>query len=297
MSDLWTLHPRWGELWDGGTRICRFNPDGTPGHGLYLTRDGVEGWDTLPDTKTDLTERGQGDGAHDIGAHDVTYSARTVTVHYEALGWDRADVVALMRRIGMMAHRLGRLRFVDGLEDTYIDGYVAQMGRTSKWNPRLENGLSFHFVAPRPERLSWTARRDELHPIADAGGGLNYGDAHRGIVFPMRFGRRHSDGRNRATLVNRGTSRAYPTFTLNGPFDSVTLDFAGSRLTYDEHVAPGVPVTLDSRSRTATVAGLDVSQHLTSRHFPTIPPGGSLPVLLTSAGGGWVVCETHDTYM
>ena len=37
MSDLWTMYPHFGELYAGGTLICRFNPDDSRSRGLYVT--------------------------------------------------------------------------------------------------------------------------------------------------------------------------------------------------------------------------------------------------------------------
>lgn len=315
MSDIWTRWPRWGELWCGDELVCRFNPAGTvPGHGVYLTSGGVEGWDTLPDAKVSMTERGQGDGAHDVGAADIIYSARTVTVHYQVLGDDRADVVAMMRRINRAAHRPARLRMVDGGEDTYVDGYVDQMQRGSIWNPMLENSLSFHFVAPRPERLAWEAQTAQLFPARAGEGGLFFGrpgaDGKRpGLVLGrtsprqggMWFGEDpYVDRRNRCVLTNAGSSRAYPVFTVIGPFpEGVALRFDAGELEYSRPVAAHARVTLDCRTRTASADGADVSQWLRTRRFPTVPPGGSLSVVLPMSGGGdgSVLCECRDTYM
>lgn len=314
MSDIWTRWPRWGELWCGDERICRFNPAGTvPGHGVYLTSGGVEGWDTLPDAKVSLTERGQGDGAHDIGAADIIYSARTVTVHYQVLGDDRADVIAMMRRISKAAHRPARLRMVDGGEDTYVEGYIDQMQRDSIWNPMLENGLSFHFVCPRPERRSWQAQTAQLFPTRTGEEGLFFGNAVDGkcpgLVLGhssprsggMQYGgKTYLDSRNRCVLTNKGSSRAYPVFTVIGPFlHGVRLRFTSGELDYRRPVAHGARVVLDCRTRTATADGSDASQWLRVRRFPTVPPGGSLSCVLATSGqgSGSVLCQSRDTYM
>ena len=193
MSDLWTMYPHFGELYAGGTLICRFNPDDSRSRGLYVTSNGVEGWDTMPDAKVELTERGQGDGAHDVPESDLIYSARTVTVHYEAIGLSRGELLSIMRKINRLAHRNARLRFSDGGEDTYVDGYLAQMGRSSAWHPTLENDLTLHFVCPRPERLSWTPHRCQLKPTSDGRGGLFYGGARAGLVYPLTYGRQATD--------------------------------------------------------------------------------------------------------
>ena len=238
MNDLWALSPRYGELWAGDELVCRFNPADSSDRGLYITVNGVEGWDTLPDAKVELHERGQGDGAHDVPETDILYSARTVTVHYEAVGYSRADLLSLMRRINTAAHRSCRLRMVDGDEDTYCEGYVAQMGRDSQWNPLLETNLTLHFVCPRPERLSWRAKRFQLFPIfaGNWSGGIRYGDGRGGLAYPVSYGAVMSDGRNVCSLVNDGSSRAYPVFALHGPLaraarcSSPVSDASGMRL-------------------------------------------------------------------
>ena len=299
MNDLWTLSQRYGELWAGDELVCRFNPADSSDRGLYITANGVEGWDTLPDAKVELHERGQGDGAHDVPETDILYSARTVTVHYEAVGYSRADLLSLVRRINTAAHRSCRLRMVDGDEDTYCEGYVAQMGRDSQWNPLLENNLTLHFVCPRPERLAWDARRFQLVPAWDAGLGLSYGSGNAGLAYPLSYGRSASGSRNVGVLVNGGSSRAFPVFTVNGSFPSgVRLDFPGldAGLEFSQPVGV-VPLVLDCRSRTASVGGLDVTRHLTRRGFPVVPAGGSVSVSLQSAGSGWVDCLVRDTWM
>lgn len=287
-----------GELYAGDELVCRFNPPGGDARGLWVTVDGVEGWDTMPDTKTSPTERGQGDGAHDVPADAILYSTRTVTVHYEAIGRDRSDLLAVMRMVNRLAHMPARLRMVDGGEDTYVDGYLASTGRSSQWHPTLENDLSLHFVCPRPERLSWEAHRFQLLPTRDGNGGLSYGTGANGLAYPLEYGKAAADARNVGLLVNEGTSRAYPVFTVYGPFpDGVELQFAGGSSLRLAHAVGSVPVVLDCRSGTATLGGQDVSRSLSRRGFPTVGPGSSLSVSLQSAGTGYVDCLIHDTYM
>ena len=297
MNDLWTMHPRYGEIHAGGELVARFNPDGEE-RGLWITSDGVEGWDTLPDAKVTGVERGQGDGAHDVPDTDILYAARTVTIHYQAIGYDRADLLDVMRRINRLAHQSIRLRLVDGREDTYVDGYLASMGRSGGWHPLIETGLTMHVVCPRPERLSWAPHRAQLLPTRDGNGGLSYGADGAGFEYPVTYGRAASDARNTCLLVNDGTSRAYPVFTVYGDFpDGVDLQCSGGlSVRYDEPVT-GAPVILDARTGTATLGGRDVSRALSSRGWPEVDPGGSLTVALQSSGTGWVDCLIHDTYM
>lgn len=65
------------------------------------------------------------------------------------------------------------------------------------------------------------------------------------------------DARNVCTLTNNGSSRAYPVFTVQGPWPSgVQLTFPGLGMSLDYAESVGnVPLVLDSRSRTASIGG------------------------------------------
>ena len=172
------------------------------------------------------------------------------------------------------------------------------MGRSSAWHPTLENDLTLHFVCPRPERLSWTPHRCQLKPTSDGRGGLFYGGARAGLVYPLTYGRQATDSRNVGTLLNNGSSRAYPVFTVYGGFDSgVILQFSGGSSIRWTGSVGGTPLVLDCRLGTATMGGRDVSRYLMSRGFPTVQSGGSLSVSLQSAGTGYVDCLVRDTWM
>ena len=68
----------------------------------------------------------------------------------------------------------------------------------------------------------------------------------------------------------------------------------------DERVTTGgigIPVLLDTRSRTASMGGVDVTAKMSQRGWMTIPAGKALTVNLATPGSGWVTCESHDTYI
>ncbi|NMM98161.1 hypothetical protein [Bifidobacterium olomucense] len=275
----------------------RLDGDGINPTGLYVTSDGVEGWYGTPDLKIQFTERGQGDGAHDVPESDAIYSARTVTVHYGCVGLDRADALQYLMRVQRFAHRMVTVRVVDGGMDTYCQGYVSSTV-TPTWDSDYSWDDTLTIVCARPERLSWDAHRFQLLPTRDGNGGLFYGDSAPGLVYPLSYGKAASDARNVGVLLNNGSSRAYPVFTVYGSFpNGVELQFTGrSSLRLDRPVG-AVPVVLDSRSATATLAGQDVSRSLTARGFPVVQPYSSLSVSLQSAGTGYVDCLIRDTYM
>lgn len=284
------------ELSAGG-RTVRLNGEPQSASSLYVTASGVEGWYGTPDLKVSFTERGQGDGAHDVPESDAIYSARTVTIHYGCAGVDRRDALDMLMSVQWFAHRQVRVRVVDGGYDTYCDGYVSSVVQP-EWESDCSWDDTLTVVCARPERLSWAAHRFQLLPTSDGNGGLSYGESRTGLAYPLTYGKAAADARNTGLLVNTGSSRAYPVFTVNGPFpNGVELQFSsGSAIRLDRPVG-AVPVVLDSRLGTATLGGQDVSRSLAKRGFPTVAPMSSVTVSLQSAGTGYVDCLVHDTYM
>jgi hypothetical protein len=67
-------------------------------------------------------------------------------------------------------------------------------------------------------------------------------------------------------------------------------------LQYDGAIG-AVPLTLDSRSQTASMGGVDVSRNLSRRDFPVVPASGSVSLRLMSAGSGWVTASCRDTFI
>jgi hypothetical protein len=271
------------------------------GHGIALT--GLSGWYQTPDAKVTVTSRGQGDGGHDIVADNVMYDARVVTVGYRIIaGSDREEALRQLALLDKLVHRLVTCRVIDDGQDTCCSGgyYVRSLEQKIQ-NPLWQNlSGDITLVFERPERLSTTAQRCQLLPsISSDRVGLSYGSAARGLAYPLSYGAAAVDARNVCTLTNDGSSRAYPVFTVQGPWpDGVQLTFPGLDMSLDYAQAVGsVPLVLDSRSRTASIGGLDVSRNLRQRGFPTVPPGGSTAVNLQSIGNGYVSIECHDTYM
>lgn len=271
------------------------------GHGIALT--GLSGWYQTPDAKVTVTSRGQGDGGHDIVADNVMYDARVVTVGYRIIaGSDREEALRQLALLDKLVHRLVTCRVIDDGQDTCCSGgyYVRSLEQKIQ-NPLWQNlSGDITLVFERPERLSTTAQRCQLLPSIESDRvGLSYGSAARGLAYPLSYGAAAVDARNVCTLMNNGSSRAYPVFTVQGPWpDGVQLTFPGLDMSLDYSQAVGsVPLVLDSRSRAASIGGLDVSRNLRQRGFPTVPPGGSTAVNLQSVGDGYVTVECRDTYM
>ena len=267
---------------------------------LCIAKGGIEGWWSTPTAKVNVIARGQGDGGHDVSEDDISYASRIVTLHWNAIASSRDMLTDLTNSVRRLVHRQVRMRVVDEDSDTYCSGGYLTLTQQPDYRRGSVADSTLTIVFERPERLSTAAQRCQLLPSIESDRvGLSYGPAARGLAYPLSYGTAAVDARNVCTLVNNGSSRAYPVFTVQGPWpDGVQLTFPGLDMSLDYSQAVGsVPLVLDSRSRTASIGGLDVSRNLRQRGFPTVPPGGSLAVNLQSVGDGYVTVECRDTYM
>lgn len=267
---------------------------------LCIAKGGIEGWWSTPAAKVNVTARGQGDGGHDVSEDDISYASRAVTLHWNANASSRDELLALTDSVRRLVHRQVRMRVVDGTEDTCCSGGYMVLTQQPDYRSGSIADSTITIVFERPERLSSTPQRYQLLPSIESDHvGLSYGDSGKGLAYPLSYGKAAVDARNVCTLTNNGSSRAYPVFTVQGPWpNGVQLTFPGLDMSLDYAQAVGnVPLVLDSRSRTASIGGLDVSRNLRQRGFPIVQPGGSLAVNLQSIGNGYVSVECHDTYM
>ena len=304
--------------------------DGSQTATRYILR-ALSGWLGSPDAKVNLVERANGDGAHDVPASTISYAARTVSVEYRLLPRDahgRDELLAMQDSVRAFLHKHVRVRVRDETMDTYCDGYVAQltMGENVQNVNRQTQTGTIDIVCARPEILSTRVQSGQMLPsqVNVGGGGLSYtpsglltywtGEPNNspsvlvsntlagtsGLRYPLTYMTvERIEQPNQVTLTNRGTSDAYPVFVCNGPMpDGVDLVVEGTGLWLRcSQPVYGAPLVLDSRSRTATVGGLDVSRTLVSRGFPVVPAGGSITVTLRTTGTGWVDASMHDTWM
>lgn len=268
---------------------------------LCIAKGGIEGWWSTPAAKVNVTARGQGDGGHDVSEDDISYASRTVTLHWNANASSRDALLALTDSVRRLVHRQVRMRVVDGTEDTCCSGGYMVLTQQPDYRSGSIADSTITLVFERPERLSSLAHSGEARASVVQAGGLSYGASNAGLAYPLSYGV-VSGGATLCRFPNNGTSRAYPTYTINGDWPSgvslyLNCDGKRTEIRYDSPIHLGTPVLLDTRTRTATLGGVDVSRHLSSRGWRTIPAGKALTVLLGTAGNGWVTCSSHDTYM
>ena len=251
----------------------RYKPDGGA---LMIGKEGIEGWWSAPDLKTDVTERASGNGAHDVSVDSVLYASRTVTVHFDVIGDVHSEVLDAVTKVSQANGMPVRLRVVDDQSDTFVSGFIRpQFG--SGWDEHHQTG-TLTIVCPRPERLAWEPLQSQLFPVSMVQGGLQY-NSGRGLKYPLNYGTAGSAS-NVVLLLNQGSSTAFPVLTVTGPFpNGVQIQWGGNALQYDGAIG-GVPLILDSRSQTASMGGVDVSRNLSRRDFPVVPAAGSVSLRL-----------------
>lgn len=305
--------------------------DGSQEASGFILR-GLSGWLGTSSAKVDLVERAAGDGAHDVMDAQILYAARTVSVDYRLLpagSADRDGLLAMQAMIRRMLHRTMVVRVQDAGSDLTATGYVDSIDvpQTAQNVNRQYMEGQINIVCPRPELLSTQEQAVQL--ICDrldlGRGGLSYNPAGmltrwegepnnsvsvltvdtlegtRGLRYPLTY-RIYDDETDSSTgmIRNAGTSRAYPVFEVCGDLpDGIDLVFPGTglQLACAHAIHPGTPLILDSRTRTASIHGRDVSDTLINRGFPTIQPASSLAMRVHTLGDGWVNVTSHDTYM
>lgn len=268
---------------------------------LCIAKGGIEGWWSTPAAKVNVTARGQGDGGHDVDEDDISYASRTVTLHWNANASSRDALIALTDSVRKLVHRQVTMRVVDSTEDTYCRGGYLTLTQQPGYRSGSIADSTITLVFERPERLSTLAHSGEARASVVQAGGLSYGTGNAGLAYPLSYGT-VSDGATVMRLPNQGTSRAYPTYTLCGDWPSgctlrLACDGRASTLAFGEAIHTGTPVLLDTRSRTASMGGVDVTAKMSQRGWMTIPAGKALTVNLATPGSGWVTCESHDTYL
>lgn len=313
------------ELSAHGVSPVRFECEPWEGARLYFLEEGITGWYSTPDLKVSTVERGSGDGAHDVPESCIDYATRTVQAHIAAMGGNRAETLRLWDSVRRFSHRNVRLRLVDDERDAYVEG-MFQLEGPAEWEKDWMQGV-FTVVCNRPEILATNPCTGQMLPVDADGrgqGGLSYhqqllsthweGEPNnsvsvlkypdlsgtKGLRYPLTYAGPHTSLQsNQLVLENHGTSRAYPVFTCNGPMPNgvdLVVEGTGLWLKCSQPVY-GEPLILDSRSRTASVGGLDVSRTLEQRGFPVVEPGGSITVTLRTAGTGFVNVLVRDTWM
>lgn len=254
----------------------------------------VEGWYGTPQAKAQLTERTMGDGAY-APMEPISYAARTVTLGVTANAQTDAETAEAMDSISAFAGKMCRIAISDsGRPETEAHGYVEVAWEKGPYRAACDGTVTI--VCPDPRRYGTQTLSATLVPCGNSDGGLDLTDAR--LAWPLAWGE-SAASHSVATLHNAGTSTAYPTISIRGDISDVTIaePATGRELTIPGYIG-WQPIVLNCLSRTASIAGVDVTRRLGQRNFPSIPAGGDTTLALMCSGtNGSVSIEWHDTYV
>lgn len=270
----------------------------------YVTDEGIEGWYSTPDSKWDLTERSYEDGAFSLDESYLVYSARTVTMYVGIVESSREKVLERMNEVNGCAHHVTKLRVVDDWSDTYVTGY-ATVESEATWD-QTHNQMEVTLECPDPRRYA-SEGTDGYHECVitpsslGVSGGLYYGEDAAGLVYDLSYGEENGETGQIGTIVNGGSSYAYPVVTVQGSFDdgfTIKMTTGGTTyvVTYSATLSGG-SVELDYRTRLATQNDTDRSRYLTERGFSGIEPGESATFSMQALGDGSATVVVQDTYI
>ena len=263
--------------------------------GLFFSS--LDGWYSTPQTKVDSTEYETANGAPRVTDDEVHYAARTVTIGVSVKGNNRDAVRSSIESILGFAQKVITVTVSDTKSETYATGYVAYTSDTHMDSSGATGSLVI--VCNDPQRYSTKQSVGTIVPTNLDGGGLVFNSTTHSLMWPLSFGDGAIRTGNSCTIYNNGTIPADITITASGYMPggiAVTDTSTGRQLAYGQTVTWS-GLTLDSRTRTASVAGVDVSRSLTSRDFPTVPAGGSVTLSLQASGTGTLTATCHDTYI
>lgn len=277
--------------YDGGT----ISIDGAPtNNDICIVATGLQGWYSTPDLKVDSAERTSGDGNHKLTNSDIRYAARVVTLSFYVIGKTRDKIIEGMEMLNSISHKIVKMRVIDSHGDTYVNGYVSTDFASGKVvGDRVAGSITL--TCPDPARYSHEPSRGYLSSSAIANDGLVF---KNGVMqFPLSYGAPANDIGATCTVVNNGSSRAYPVITVSPGFSDVTITNTetGAQIRYVGYIAANL--VIDSKTHTANINGVDVTRNLVARGFETIQPHSSATFTLNAEGSGTVEIEAYSTYI
>jgi len=247
---------------------------GTPG--WYLQQDGLVDWDAVTDSKTEIRERPQAEGAASV-PRDVRSSLPfSISGIYVSPSADpqlaRIDVQNAKVTLSLAA---GQGRSVPVVVDD-VDGSMRRRASVRKITPDTGYSVNSYawtmdLVAPDPLKYGAEVTLQTTPP--STGGGL---------VWPLgttsgKYCDWGSDGSSgRVSFLNFGTAPAWPILRATGGMSggfTATSD-AGDVVRFERVIPAGSVVQINQRTGAAWIdaPGNDVSRFVNGRGFFSFPP-------------------------
>ena len=248
----------------------------TDGFGFYFSD--LTDWDGVPESKSPVNERPQGDGAFGI-AEDLRQSAAVSFTGFYS-GSSRVD---MLTRKQEMTGALGVGRPVTA---TFTDelGPTSRIVSIRNAKPADTKGrdvvqFTVDMIATDPLRYGPSVAVSTTLPTS--GGGIAYP-----ITYPLTYGTPGYPGR--ITVSNPGTADTYSllevTGGLAGGFE-LTEVTTGQVIRFERPIPVGSTVYLNPRTGRASIDGQsDVSGFLTRSEWWAVPAGGSREIQFNSLG-------------
>lgn len=239
--------------------------------GVTLASDGeggigftkITGWYDLP------SDRGGGDarpGFH--GAYGRTHLLREqAAISVEGAIWahDRAELERLRHMLLQAWAGLVLMRVAD---ETGVWERAIEIDTVAFSDPKAAAlGMVFTVDAVAPDPVRY---RDAL-----VAGPLGLQKSVGGLSFPARFPWSFGQlvGDTELEVLNPGAVPMFPVLRLSGGFSRATVtDQVSGRVLSFGAVPRGSEVVIDTRSRRASVGGLDQSRRIERRGWPVIAP-------------------------
>lgn len=127
-------------------------------------------------------------------------------------------------------------------------------------------------------------------------GGVDFFDAGGSPPFHITRGQTFES----AVISNPGDVEAYPTWTLEGPLDTIEVGVGSATVTVPVALEPGagdvLVIDTDPRNQSATLNGVDVSTTLGFQNFAPIGAGEDRPLTVVASDTGEITCELVPLY-
>lgn len=243
--------------------------------GWYFTE--LNGWDDLPDSKSDVEERPDSHGA--FGQGEILRAAKVPEVRGFYVGSSSADVQAKRKMLKeIIAQDSFRVTVTDDLESAWATVSTGSADIDRGAHSVFEFAIDFVQVDPR----TYTTQVDDSTGLPVAGGGLTWP-----VSWPVSWGVVGDLGR--VEFVNVGTASSWPVFSVWGGLpEGFTLAEVGTgrEIRFDGPIPEGHYLLVNPRTGLALLDGVEDRSGMLSRSdWWSVPAGGSSEVQFTSNGG------------
>lgn len=208
----------------------------------YVLRSGIMGFG-VPATSVRI-DNTPGDGAVWRQTKRV---ARSVDLPVTILGTDRADVEAKLRRLNkILQDRLGPAKLKAVYETSTLYLHVHYLAGAETTFDNSEAGLTWatwvlQLVAPTPY---W--QTDSLQSFS-----VTSGEAGRGLLPQLtKLKLTSSNALGTVYVNNLGDVATYPTWTITGPLDELSISIDGQSFSFADPINSGEVITIDTYAGT-----------------------------------------------